>query len=163
MKARKGGMKEVSDLVGKLRLPAAVKEHLRSHLIWSKWDEIVGPELFRVTAPLEIRGHTLLVQVAHQAWAQQLHFLRPSILGKIRTYSPSSKLKDLQFRVGPIEHQEFKKPKEPNSKTDVSSKSSLGAIKLSERQEMTLRAVEDSELRESIRRAMEAEVGRTLS
>jgi len=157
MKARKGELKGVSDLIENASLPGKVKDHLKNHSIWSKWSEIVGPELYRVTQPLEIKGHSLVIQVAHQAWAQQLHFLRPSILGKIRTHCPNSKLKDLQFRIGEVDHPEGRQlPKLENlSSKKTSSK------KLSERQEMTLRAVDDPQLRESIRKAMEAEASRS--
>lgn len=138
------------DILGGVRLPKAVKEHLRNHEIWSKWNEIVGVELSRLTSPLELKSRVLEIQVAHQAWAQQLQFLKPSILGKIRSLCPSAQVKDLQFRVGKIakpianETDEFKRKLKDRS------------AKLSERQEMTLRAVEDPDLRAVIRRAMEA-------
>ena len=127
-----------------------VKDHIRNHEIWTRWLEIVGPELFRVTSPASIDGKTLLIHVAHQAWAQQLHFLKPSILNKIRSICSESNIKDLQFRVGTIENQS-------SSRISVPIPQKEREVKLSERQEMTLRAVEDPDLRVSIRRAMEAE------
>lgn len=157
MKTKARQVHGVSELLGDLKLPSSVQTHLQNHSIWSKWAEIVGPELFRVTTPLEIKGHTLVVQVAHQAWAQQLHFLRTSILGKVRSICGETFLKDLQFRVGTIESKAEPAMKKDEEKTELRS---LASIKLSERQEMTLRAVEDPELRESIREAMQAEARR---
>lgn len=156
MKARKGELKGVGDLIGSVKLPSSVKQHIKNHAIWSKWAEIVGPELYRVTQPQEIKSHTLVVQVTHQAWAQQLHFLKPSILGKIRVQCPDSKLKDLQFRVAQIDRSEDGDPVLPEKPK------ALSKIQLSERQEMTLRAVEDPDLRESIRQAMMAEASREI-
>jgi len=151
-------MRSFSDVLGNVRLPSSVKEHLKNHHIWSRWLEIVGPELHRVTAPLEIKNHALVISVAHQAWAQQLHFLRPSILAKIRCICPDSKLKDLQFRVGEIVKSESPLKTE---KTDTLLMP-LADATLTERQEMTLRAVEDPDLRMSIRRAMQAEKRRAF-
>lgn len=145
----------VSEVVDGLRLPAAVKEHLKHSQVWSKWAEIVGPDLSRVTFPLELRARVLIVSVAHQAWAQQLHFLKPSILTNIRSICRDADIKDVQFRVGKVPVQTLKKSNE-----DAFDKTETKSVPLSERQEMTLRAVEDPELRESIRRAMEAAQGR---
>jgi hypothetical protein len=141
----------ISEVLSGVRLAKSVKDHVRNHEIWTRWLEIVGNELFRVTSPANLDGKTLMVHVAHQAWAQQLHFLKPSILNKIRGICPSSNIKDILFRVGEIENQSSGRISVPFSKdTDRE-------VKLTERQEMTLRAVEDPDLRQSIRRAMEAE------
>lgn len=138
-------------ILGGVRLPKAVRDHLKSHTVWSRWGEIVGPELSKVTQPFEIKNKQLLVHVAHQAWAQQLHFLSPSILGKIRQLCPSTTVREIIFRVGKVEkhvsREERRREAEELPKITV---------KLSERMEMTLRAVEDEDLRAVIRRAMEA-------
>lgn len=155
--SKKDGPVGLGSIIGKMRFPASVRDHVKNHQIWTRWNEIVGLELSKVTSPIEIRNRTLWIHVAHQAWAQQLHFLKPSILGKIRSQCPQAKLKDLQFRVGRINSLNQDSPEQKN----------LGVrqvpVRLSERQEMTLRAVEDPELRESIRRAMEAEAACLLS
>ncbi len=136
-----------------MKLAKSVKEHLKNHEIWSRWIDIVGVELSRLTAPLELRSKVLEVQVAHQAWAQQLQFLKPSILGKIRNLCPSVQVKDLQFRVGKVE---AKTPINRNEGAEFQERLKLRQIRLTERQEITLRSVEDPDLRSSIRRAMEA-------
>lgn len=145
----------IKDIFSGLRLPKIVKDHLKNHELWSKWDEIVGPELFRVTEPGDLKLKVLTVFVAHQAWAQQLHFLKASILTKIRVICPDAEIKDLFFKVGTIA---LKKNSAAGATKKETSKvkSKVGPTPLPERLEMTLRAVEDAELRESIRRAMEA-------
>ncbi len=148
MKQRGGKPKEVSQLLDRLRLPASVKDHLKHSSVWTRWMEVVGPDLFRVTAPLELKSKTLVISVLHQAWAQQLHFLKASILTKIRQVCDDAEINDIQFRVGKVSHPEL-----PHFDSRPTMKQK---IPLSERQEMTLRAVEDEELRASIRRAMES-------
>ena len=145
----------VSEILGGVRLPKTVKDHLKNHEIWSRWAEIVGDDLTRLTSPAEIKGKTLEITVAHQAWAHQLQFLSPSILNKIRLICPESGIKELHFRVGPIAPLEM-----PIAEWDIDTSS---PVELSERMEMTLRAVEDEDLRTCIRRAMEASTRRVRS
>lgn len=145
----------IKDVFSGLRLPKIVKDHLKNHELWSKWGEIVGPELFRVTEPADLKQKTLTISVAHQAWAQQLHFLKASILTKIRSFCPDAEIKDLHFKVANIV------PKKVAPV--VKELPMIEAGPLPERLEMTLRAVEDPDLRASIRRAMEAEYSRRVS
>lgn len=156
---RKAPPKGLRDLLPEMRIPASVKEHLRSHRIWAQWSEIVGSELARVTCPVEIRSRVLTIQVAHQAWAQQLHFLKPSLMAKIRAVCEESKIKDLQFRVGKVEA--LPTYKSSSQKRDEFLETE--PTPLSERQEMILRSIEDEELRQVIRHAMQAERARSLS
>lgn len=155
-----GGLGQLGEALGNMRLPQNVKSHLQNSSVWTKWSEIVGTELCRVTSPRELKGKTLIIEVAHQAWAQQLHFLKPSLLGKIRHFTKKSAIENLEFRVGaPRKHQEWMQ-KLKSVESTASFSSSDRPVRLSERQEMTLRAVDDPELRDSIRRAMEAEARR---
>lgn len=154
MPAKYGELAGFSDILGGVRLPKAVKDHLKNHEIWSRWVDIVGADLSRVTSPASIDGKTLQVTVAHQAWAHQLHFLSPSILTKVRAICPASGIRELHFRVGAVV---------PPAASPEEWHIETGPVKLSERMEMTLRAVEDEDLRASIRRAMEASARRSRS
>jgi len=144
-----------SDILGGVRLPKQVKDHLKGGEIWAKWEQIVGLELSRLTSPQELKSKVLEIRVAHQAWAQQLQFLKPSILGKIRGLCPTAQVKDLEFRVGKVEK------RETGEKNNFEKKLRSRSARLTERQEITLRAVEDPNLREAIRSAMEAASKRT--
>lgn len=142
----------MAEILGSVKFPKSVKAHLENHDLWTKWQEVVGTDLARVTSPAEIRGRTLEIIVVHQAWAHQLHFLSPSILNKIRAICPDSGIKALHFKVGKVA---APLPKVASMILDTKSQ-----VKLSERMEMTLRAVDDEDLRTSIRRAMEASARR---
>ncbi len=155
MRQRDGSMASFTDVLGGIKLPKSVKDHLKNHEIWSKWHQIVGLELARVTIPLALKGKTLEVTVAHQAWAHQLQFLVPSILNKLRTICPESSIQDLHFKIGKVD------PVIP--KIEIVKEALPEPVKLGERLEMTLRAVEDEELRSQIRQAMEASVRRNRS
>ena len=145
----------ISDIFDTLKIAKAVKSHLRNIDLWTRWNEIVGPELSKVTAPKDIKSKSLTITVAHQAWAHQLHFLSPSILNKIRAVCPEIEVKDLHFVVGTVKPMDRFIP--ANSKLE-NADSIVGPAPLTERQEMTLRAVADDRLRSTIRKAMEASV-----
>ncbi len=140
-----------SEVLGGIKLPKQVKEHLKNHEIWAHWSDIVGPELTRVTVPRDLKGRTLFVTVAHQAWAHQLHFLTPSILTKIRSLCPRTEIRELHYVVGSITPFGSESERRSDMEIEISD-----PVPLSERLEMTLRAVEDDKLRGSIRKAMEA-------
>ncbi len=145
------------DLLKGVKLPKSVKDHLSAHGVWAKWAEIVGPELSRLTSPMELKHKVLEIQVAHQAWAQQLQFLKPSILAKIRLLCPNLQVKDLEFRVGRIE----KRGETEDEQAAFARRLKLRQARLTERQELTLRGIEDPDLRSIIRQVMEAASKRT--
>ena len=146
----------ISEVLKGVKLAKTVKSHLKHHEVWSKWNAIVGTELGRVTKPSHLRDKALTINVVHQAWAQQLHFLTPSILGKIRNICPHSDIQKLYFQVGPVESEE---PQAVLNHTEAKLKS----VKLSERLEMTLRSIDDEALRSQIRLAMEAACRRSTA
>lgn len=59
------------------------------------WRNIVGPIIFKVAAPIKIKGDTLLVGVKNHQWLQELSFLKQTMLSKVSEYSRS--IKDVQF------------------------------------------------------------------
>lgn len=52
-------------------------------LVFSRWEELVGPVVAAHVRPLRIDAQTLIVAVDHPAWSTQLRHLAPQILGKI--------------------------------------------------------------------------------
>lgn len=50
------------------------------------WKEIVGEGLAAVCKPECISGKTLLLRVAHSAWAQEITFQKPVILQRLRPF-----------------------------------------------------------------------------
>ncbi len=140
----------------------SVRNHLKNIDLWAQWTSIVGPELSRVTSPKEVKAKTLVITVAHQAWAHQLHFLSPSILNKIRSVCPHLLIDELYFTVGTVTPKITNLPSAKQRLT-AADKAPAKQTPLSERQEMTLRAISDEKLRLAIREAMKAELRYRLS
>lgn len=75
---------------------------LKTYSIWGAWKEIVGEAIALQTQPRAIRNHILFIDVSHSTWMQQLQFLKPTLLEKIRSFLGESLIEDIRFKVGKI-------------------------------------------------------------
>jgi predicted nucleic acid-binding Zn ribbon protein len=64
--------------------------------MWSEW---VGPLLGKKSLPLKIYGKRLMVEVAGSVWANELEFMKKSLLNKIRESLASPAIEEIRFRV----------------------------------------------------------------
>jgi hypothetical protein len=65
------------------------------------WRRAVGPRIAERARPLRIDGRVLTVQTATAVWVQELTFLAPNIVERLR--ASGFDLEKIRFRVGPIE------------------------------------------------------------
>ncbi len=87
-----------------------LKATLKSHHLEKKvedyagfafWGEVVGEEIARVAKPQRIiKGNVLQVCVIDAAWAQELAFMKPTLLDKIHQRSMGAVIEDLVFVTG---------------------------------------------------------------
>jgi hypothetical protein len=63
------------------------------------WSAIVGPRVAQHSQPLELNDGTLIVATRSSAWSQQLQFLEPQILERLRTAGVAA-VTQLRFRSG---------------------------------------------------------------
>ena len=69
----------------------------------SRWSEIVGESVARVSRPECVRRSALVVRVSSSAWAQELSFLKASMLEKLYKVLPAhSRVNDITFYVGEL-------------------------------------------------------------
>lgn len=67
-----------------------------------EWADIVGEQVAAHTRPESIRGRRLSVLVDHSLWMQQLSFLKPDLLRRIRVHTGGETVQDLVFRIGDL-------------------------------------------------------------
>jgi len=67
-----------------------------------QWHDLVGEPIASHTWPAQIRFRQLYVTVENSVWLQQLTFLKPTLLAKLRTDLGTEVLDDIALRVGPI-------------------------------------------------------------
>lgn len=67
--------------------------------LFTRWPEMVGPDLASHAEPVSLRGGTLTIAVADPAWATQLRFLEPEILAKVAAVLGSEGPNALEVKV----------------------------------------------------------------
>ena len=69
----------------------------------SAWREAVGAKFAPHTRPGNVRRGVLEVLVSNSSMHQELAFLKAKLVKALATLAPEHKIRDLKFRVGPIE------------------------------------------------------------
>lgn len=67
--------------------------------VFGGWADLVGEQVASHTTPVSVRDGTLVVAVDDPAWATQLRFLEPEILGRVSEALGTSELVSLHVRV----------------------------------------------------------------
>jgi predicted nucleic acid-binding Zn ribbon protein len=78
-------------------------ERLRATTAWSRWEDIVGPELAGRCEPVRLAGGTLVIRAESQVWATQLRYLTTQLLTNARTVLGEHAVRELRFTVGPLQ------------------------------------------------------------
>lgn len=67
----------------------------------TKWPEIIGPAMAKVTSPLKIKGDSLIIMSKHASYSQNISFLSEEIKQKIFVQFPELKsvIKKLNFQT----------------------------------------------------------------
>jgi hypothetical protein len=78
-------------------------ERLRGATAWSRWEDIVGPDLASRCEPVRVAGGTLLVRAENQVWATQLRYLTTQLLDNAERVLGEGTVKDVRIVVGPLE------------------------------------------------------------
>jgi predicted nucleic acid-binding Zn ribbon protein len=68
-------------------------------VVFSKWLDMVGPEIASHAEPRSLRDGVLTVAVDQPAWAVQLRYLGSDLLAKIAAFAGSSEVVRVEFRV----------------------------------------------------------------
>lgn len=119
------------------------------------WEEAVGPVVAAQTRAESIKKHTLNVKVASSVWMQQLHFLRDDILQKVNRILTNDPIQKIKFTVGeiPVRSSEEKKP---------TGRETMSSLKERDKRmiEETTARLNDTELRDMLKRLMMKEISR---
>ncbi len=71
-------------------------------LLEAGWEEIVGSEVARNSAPTHVADGTLAITTRSSAWSHQLSFLAEHVLRAVNARLPDAGIERLRFRVGKI-------------------------------------------------------------
>lgn len=88
----------LADALGALGARLGWTDRLREYAVLTEWHDVVGAEVAAHAVPLGMRETVLEVQCDSTAWATQLRFLRPQLLGRLAERFPDTAITDLHFR-----------------------------------------------------------------
>ena len=67
------------------------------------WRSAVGEQIAALSRPGQVRRGTLDVSVTSSTLVQELGFQKQQLLKRLQELLPDEKIRDLRFRVGPID------------------------------------------------------------
>lgn len=122
------------------------EQHLQVYRLWLEWEQVVGAQIARRVRPLEFRNGVLLLVAASATWRQELEFLKPELLERIRTHLQDNRVRDLAITVGKLNASNFPVAlhRRPGPRREISLDSADC--------EKTLQRVQDPTLAEALRR-----------
>jgi len=78
-------------------------ERLRGATAWSRWEDIVGPDLATRCEPVRLAGGTLVIRAESQVWATQFRYLTTQLLANARAVLGEHAVHQLRLTVGPLQ------------------------------------------------------------
>jgi len=91
------GPRPLGDLIREFASQDGISEKLRSYEVVGDWEKIVGDAIGKSTEIVRIENGTLYVRAKNSAWRNELIFVKPTILKKIRENYTSSGIDDIFF------------------------------------------------------------------
>ncbi|MFO7941501.1 MAG: DUF721 domain-containing protein [Bacillota bacterium] len=90
----------LDDIIAKMlhRRPG-LRRQLAHQEIFGLWQRIAGAQLARYVAPLEVRGHTLILGANGSVWAQEIQTFRDEILRRIAEEIGVGEIRDIRVKV----------------------------------------------------------------
>jgi len=71
--------------------------------VWDIWEKAVGETIAENTRPAAFKGDLLIVNATSSSWLQQLRFLKTEIIQKVNQGLGNVSVKDIKFKVGPVD------------------------------------------------------------
>lgn len=100
MPSEKGHFTEIAQLIDNWFESKNYTQRRRNFDVFHNWNDIVGNDIGRNTEPVKFYNDVLVIKVKNSVWTQELQYLKPQLLEKIRRSFPETKITDLRFRIG---------------------------------------------------------------
>lgn len=92
------GFFKLGEILNQQLKSAGLARKLNEQQAVIKWEEIAGEKLARHTRAVKVHEHRLLVIVDSPILRNELTFLKPDLLEKLRNEVPNSGVEDIIFR-----------------------------------------------------------------
>jgi predicted nucleic acid-binding Zn ribbon protein len=68
--------------------------------VFSRWEQLVGPEIAAHASPKSLRNGTLVVVADQPAWAAQLRFMATDLVRRIQAEVEATEVRRIEIRTG---------------------------------------------------------------
>lgn len=156
-----GGPVQLGALIQGLLERRGWQERYRRQLALEVWPECVGPEIARHAAAVGWQGDVLVVEVDHALWAQELAFLRARLCAALNRRLGARVVADIRFRTTGAGRRRASRARRgsqdaPPPGAAGAPAAAPGPRPLPGALAAAVEAVGDPELRESLRRCLQA-------
>lgn len=90
-------IKPLNDALGELVQKLGIGKKLREYEAVTRWEEIVGDQIARVSSPSGIEKGVLVVKVNNGPWRNELSLMKEAIIGKINASLGEKVVRDIRF------------------------------------------------------------------
>ncbi len=97
---RKGSVshtKSLNEALGELVERLGIGKKLHEYEAVTRWEEIVGEQIAKVSAPTRIDQGALIVKVSNGPWRNELTLRKEEIIGKINMTLGKDVVRDIRF------------------------------------------------------------------
>ena len=98
-----GAPKPISNILAELLARRGYARVQAAGLSQQAWNEAAGEQLAAATRPGKVSRGVLEVFVTNSMLAQELGFAKKKLLARLQQLQPDEKIRDLRFRVGPLD------------------------------------------------------------
>ena len=117
--------------------------------LFGSWTPIVGERISAHSQPVDLRGHTLIVEADHPGWVQMVMMKRDRIIGELKHRFPELGITGLAVRVAERPGRNAKDPGQPD---DVPPRPPEPPSPPSRDEEEALERISDDDLRDALER-----------
>jgi hypothetical protein len=94
------GFRRAGDVIERTLKKLGLSQGVRAHRAFEIWEAAVGPQVAAHARPERISNRVLRVEVDHNTWLQQLHFMKALILSQLNDRLGEGTLIDIELRLG---------------------------------------------------------------
>ncbi len=94
------GFRRAGDVIDRTLKRLGLSDGVREHRAFEIWEATVGAQVAAHARPVRISNRVLRVEVDHNTWLQQLHFMKALILSRLNDRLGEGTLIDIDLRLG---------------------------------------------------------------
>lgn len=93
------GAERTGEILARVLEGLGIRAELERRQVIDHWSAAVGPDAATHSRAVGLRGDTLMVEVDHPVWMQELKFMDREIVGKLAKISGQENIRGIRFSL----------------------------------------------------------------